>query len=100
MLDAGLQLSLPPDVLKPLIRAVVAETIAPSKPTAALPDAGRLAFGESEAARMLGMNTHQLRDERLRNRIAASVGPGRRILYARQDLLNYLAARRWEAGRG
>ena len=31
-----------------------------------------------------------------RGRIQAAVGPGRKILYARSDLLNYLAARRWE----
>jgi hypothetical protein len=37
-----------------------------------------------------------LRDERLRRRTKASVGPGRKILYSRQDLLDYLAERRWD----
>ena len=45
---------------------------------------------------MMGLHPHQLRDERLRGRIKASVGPGRKILYSRQDLLDYLEARRWD----
>jgi len=57
---------------------------------------GRLAWSEVEAAGLLGMAAHVLRDERRRGRISASVGPGRRILYTRADLLGYLASRRWE----
>jgi hypothetical protein len=58
----------------------------------------KLAYTEPEAARMLSLHPHQLRDERLRGRVQASVGPGRTVLYSRQDLLDYLAARRWEGG--
>jgi len=35
------------------------------------------------------------RDERLRGRIQASVGPGKKILYGHADLLRYLADNRW-----
>ena len=44
---------------------------------------------------MLSLAVHQLRDERLRKRIKASVGPGRKILYTRQQLLDYLETRLW-----
>ncbi len=59
-----------------------------------LPDDGRLAFSEPEAAAMLSMNPWQLRDERLRGRITASKIAGRKIRYTKQDLLDYLAAAR------
>ena len=62
---------------------------------AGIPD--KIAFSEVEAARLLSLHPHQLRDERRLRRIKASVGPGRKILYSRQDLLTYLAERRWEA---
>jgi len=57
---------------------------------------GRLAYSEAEAAALLGLEPHQLRDERRRGRIQASVGPGRKIMYTRQDLLDYLHSRRWD----
>lgn len=56
----------------------------------------RLAYSEHEAAALLGLEWHQLRDERRRGRVSASVGPGRKIMYTRQDLLDYLHARRWD----
>lgn len=59
---------------------------------------GRLAYGEHEAAALLGLERHQLRDERRRGRVKASVGPGRKILYTVQALLTYLAERQWEPG--
>ncbi len=91
----GLQLQLDPEILEPIIRRVVAETItALEKDRAVLGD--QLAYSEPEAARLLSLHVHQLRDERRRGRIAASVGPGRKTLYCRADLINYLAGRRWE----
>jgi hypothetical protein len=93
----GAVLSIDPAALAPLVKQIVEATLAAAAEAGGqLPD--RIAFGESEAARMLGLRAHQLRDERLRGRSAASVGPGRRILYSRQDLVNYLAERRWEGG--
>ena len=44
----------------------------------------------------MSLNPHQLRDERRRGRIKASIGPGRKILYTRSQLLDYLDARRWK----
>ncbi len=97
--DAGLHLSLDADMLRPLIRAVVAEVLAAlEEDRSRLGD--RLAYSEPEAARLLGLETHQLRDERLRGRIAASQIVGRRIRYTREDLLGYLAARRAAADSG
>jgi hypothetical protein len=90
--------------LRPLILAVVAETVpaavmatvaALESQRAALPADGRLAYPEAEAARLLGLRAHQLRDCRLRGEIEASVGPGRKVLYTREQLLAYLAGRRW-----
>jgi hypothetical protein len=57
--------------------------------------ADRLAWSEGEAAALLGLKRHQLRDERLRGNIQASVGPARKILYTYADLRDYLARRRW-----
>jgi Helix-turn-helix domain len=93
----GLHLSIDPAGLEPLIRAVVSATLAALDDDRAAMPADKVAFPEAEAARLLSLNPHQLRDERRLGRIKASVGPGRKILYSRQDLLNYLGARRWEA---
>lgn len=93
-----LSLQLPPDALRPLIAEVVAEVVRQLDAARAHVPDGRLAYSESEAAALLGLHAHQLRDERRRGRIAASVGPGRKILYARQDLLDYLASRRADTG--
>jgi hypothetical protein len=91
----GLHLAIDAAGLEPLIRAVVSATLAAlDADRSAIPD--KLAFSEAEAARLLSLHAHQLRDERLRGRITASVGPGRRILYSREDLTTYLRSRRWE----
>jgi len=91
---AALQLAVEPALLEPLIRAIVEQTIARlDQAREVLPD--KIAFGEAEAARLLSLHPHQLRDARLRGEIEASVGPGRKILYSRADLLAYLTTRRW-----
>ena len=91
-----LNLSLDSDALRPLIEAVVAETVARlADEDARLGDV--LAFDEATAARMLSLEPHQLRDERLRGRVAASRITGRRIRYVREDLMVYLARNRTEA---
>lgn len=89
-----LSLSLEPDSLRALVREVVREVVEQlGRDRAALPG-GRLAWSEPEAAALLSLRPHQLRDERLRGRLQASVGPGRKVLYSREDLLGYLSARR------
>jgi Helix-turn-helix domain len=92
--DPLLSLHFDPQVLRPIIEAVVTATVAQLEADRRqLPENGRLAFSEEEAARMLGLESHQLRDERRRGRIGASSIVGRRIRYTRQDLLAYLSAR-------
>jgi hypothetical protein len=50
----------------------------------------REAFGEREAARLLGLSPHVLRDLRRRGEIRACRGPGKRIMYTREILRQYL----------
>src|SRR5262245_55909227 len=96
MADApALALRIDPEALRVLIAAVVAEAVAALEADRARLE-GRLAWSEPEAAALLGLNAHQLRDERRRGRIGAAVGPGGKILYSKSDLLAYLAARRYE----
>jgi hypothetical protein len=95
----GRPLSLQLDVepLRTLVRELVAEELARLQADAIHVDAGsnRLAYSEEEeAAALIGVNTHVLRDERRRGRITASSIVGRRIRYTRADLLDYLQARR------
>ena len=92
----GLNLQLDAAVLDPIIRQVVAETITQLEAERAkLGD--KLAFSEAEAARLLGLRDHQLRDARLAGKIAASQITGRRIRYTREDLFRYLQQNRFEA---
>jgi hypothetical protein len=90
---SALSLHLDPVALQPLVELVVSEVLARVRADEARL-ADRLAYSEEEASRLLGLETHQLRDERLRGNIAASQIVGRRIRYTRDDLLRYLAARR------
>lgn len=72
---------------------VTSETLdAVQRDTAKLGD--RLAWSEAEAARLLGLEPHQLCDERLRGRIAFTSTVGRRIRYDRQSPLAYLQRNR------
>jgi hypothetical protein len=83
-------------VLAPLIRAIAAEVVASLDAARQVAD-GKLAYSESEAAALLGLQPHVLRDERRRGRIGASSIVGRRIRYTRDDLVQYLASRRLPA---
>jgi hypothetical protein len=96
----SINLDLDPATLEPLIRRVVEETLARLEAERVRLDNGKLCYSEPEAAALLGLAPHQLRDERRRGRVQASVGPGRKILYSRADLLAYLAARRWRPDGG
>jgi hypothetical protein len=96
-MGTNINLDLDPATLEPLIRRVVEETLTRLEAERArLEGSNKLAFTEPEAAALMNLAPHQLRDERRRGRIQASVGPGRKILYTRQDLLNYLLSRRWQ----
>jgi|SRR5581483_4176332 len=89
-------LHLDAEALRPLVRTIVAETLEQIEQDRAKVGS-RLAYSEAEAAALLGLAKHQLRDERRRGSIKASIGPKRKILYSEKDLRDYLASRRWEA---
>ena len=82
------------DEFRPLIQAVVAETLAATNGVSAKFDT-RLGFPEAEAAALLGVERHVLRDARLRGEIEAS-RVGKRIVYTPEQLREYLASNRWE----
>jgi hypothetical protein len=92
---AGLSLRLDAEGLRPLIVEVVREVLAQMEAARQRLD-GRLGFSEEEAARLIGLEPHVLRDERRRGRITASRIVGRRVRYTQADLLGYLAGRRAE----
>jgi hypothetical protein len=77
--------------LAPLIRAAVVATLDEMRATEAkLGD--RLAFTESEAAGLLGVPRHVLRDARLRGEISARTC-GKKLLYSRESLLRFVDPR-------
>lgn len=88
------KLELDADELRPLIETVVAEVLAATEADTFRVN-GRLAYPESEAAALLGVRPHVLRDARLRGEIEAAT-VGRRIVYTTDALMAYLREHRWE----
>ncbi len=85
----NVSITIEPEALRPLVREIVDLALARlAAATAKVPD--RLAYSEAEAARLLGLKRHQLRDERLRSRIAFCRLVGGRVFYTRQALMDYL----------
>jgi hypothetical protein len=84
--------------LAPLIREILTEVLDQVNADNAMVGK-RLAIPEAEAARLLSMEPHQLRDERYDGRIKASMSRGGRIVYAKSDLIGYLNRRRWKPKR-
>jgi hypothetical protein len=78
--------------LRPLVQAIVAETLA-AVGSASAGGVERLAYTEKEAAALLGVGPHVLRDARLRGEICATRCGGR-IGYVRGELVAYLARNR------
>lgn len=74
--------------LRPLIAAIVAETIDQRQAVEAQLG-NRLGFTEGEAAAALGVKAHVLRDCRLRGEISAR-RVGARYVYTRSSLLQFL----------
>jgi hypothetical protein len=79
--------------LKPLVAAIVAEAL--QAIDSGGDGDGRLAYSEAEAAELLGIGRHVLRDVRLAGKITATKAGGR-IAYERGELLAYLARNRQE----
>ena len=92
---AGAALQIDEESLRPLVQQIVSATVVQLEDARAKVG-DRLAYSEAEAAALLSLHPHQLRDERYRRRIKASVGPGRKILYSRDNLVSYLINRPWE----
>lgn len=84
------------EALTPLIVSIVAVALAKIQSDEAKLGK-KLAFSEPEAAALLDLEPHQLRDARRRGVIAASIITGRRVRYLRSDLTDYMARCRVEA---
>ena len=91
-----MQVAFDPTEFEPIITRAVEAALAKLDELRG-PLGDRLAFTEEEAARLIGLEAHQLRDERRRGRIAASQIVNRSIRYLRGDLLAYLLRQRTEA---
>jgi hypothetical protein len=76
------------EALRPVITSVVTATLA-QLANESLVRTERLAFREEEAAAMIGVAKHVLRDARRRGEIHA-VKAGRYIVYRRDELIRYL----------
>jgi hypothetical protein len=87
-----MQILLEESDLRPLIEKIVKETLALVDQADRHFDE-RLAYTEAEAAALLGVAQHVLRDCRLRGEVSAS-RCGRRIMYQRSDLLRLLDGNR------
>src|SRR5262245_10680396 len=81
---APFALALDPEALRPLIAEIVAQVLAQLDADRAKVSGDRLAYSEAEAATLLGLKEHVLRDERRRGQIGASSIAGRRIRYTRR----------------
>jgi Helix-turn-helix domain len=86
---SGARLEIDAEALRPLIAQIVAEVLGQLGTSGQGDD--RIALLEPDAARLLSLQPHQLRDLRLAGKIKATKGPRGRALYRREDLLAYLA---------
>jgi hypothetical protein len=89
MESSPISLVIDPQVFSPMVKSLIAEVLAQTEADRAK-TGSKLAYSEEEAARLLGLEPHQLRDERGRGRIAFSRIVGRRIRYTPDDLADYL----------
>ncbi|NLX55876.1 MAG: helix-turn-helix domain-containing protein [Planctomycetaceae bacterium] len=86
------QILLDRETLKPLVNEVVRQTLAECREMFESQPA-RLAWKEDEAAQLIGMQPHQLRDRRLEGRVLATK-IGRSWYYCREELMKLFADRR------
>jgi len=85
-----MHVSLSKEDLQPLVKEIVSELLlAPEGEHLALSPDGRLAYSEPEAATLLGLPAHRLRDARLRGEISARK-VGRAYRYARSELIRFI----------
>jgi hypothetical protein len=89
-----LSLALDETALETLIARVIESTLARlDEARAQMGD--REGLTEEEAARLIGLEPHVLRDERKRARIKGYVIVGGRVRYRRQDVIAYLTRQAW-----
>jgi hypothetical protein len=74
--------------LMPLIKSVVTQVLTEMEQLRRT-NSNRLVYSEVEAAAMLGLHRHQLRDIRRRGEISYTRLVGRRIGYTMDDLMAY-----------
>jgi hypothetical protein len=92
-----LALAIEPDALLPLIQSIVSETLAALEQDRQRVPPERLAYSEAEAAALMGLHVHQLRDEREKmKRIGYTRIVGGRIRYTPDNLHAYLQKERVE----
>ena len=85
-----MKLQIEKDELRPLVQQIVAETLAAvARPRATLGD-DRLAYSEPEAADLIGVKAHVLRDARRRNEIKSTRIAAGRVRYTLSHLMDYL----------
>jgi hypothetical protein len=77
------------EAFRPMVKAVVEEVLAQREADQATVGS-KFAYSEEEAAQLVGLKPHQLRDERGRQRISFSRIVGGRIRYTPEDLEGYL----------
>lgn len=92
--DNALSLKLDAQALRPIVEEVLNLALARLDAAKAQVPAEPLAYTEARSAELLGMERHQLRDERHRGRITGCKILGRQVRYTREDLLAYLMRNR------
>lgn len=78
--------------IRPIVAAAVEELLSRRQAAEVALDLERLAYPEAEAAAAMGVPQYVLRDCRLRGELQGR-RVGKRVLYSRDELLRFLAAR-------
>ena len=87
------QLHLDPDELRSLVQETVAHVVHELDEFKVIYN-GRLGYSEAEAADLLGLKQHQLRDLRRNGKISYARIVGNRVCYTIEDLRTYLRTNR------
>jgi hypothetical protein len=95
--DSGpaVSLAIDPKSFQQLITAIVQQVVQDLDSARATVGEDRIGYSEAEAAALLGLESHVLRDERRRGKIRAFLIVGRRVRYSREDLVDYLTREPW-----